>query len=117
MVNDMTDILNIKNCERLSLDKSEEKNQHTKTQNSPFNNLEKGLFSRIKYRIKIIIATKTRETLKNVFIALNPKMSKQAGFKNVAKANRINKNLIIYKNISYKSSGISISLSDIRYTC
>ncbi len=46
--------------------------------------------------MNITIATKTRETLKNVFIALNPKMSKHAGFKNVEKANIMNINFIIY---------------------
>lgn len=70
--------------------------QHAKKRHSYFNNLENLLFSTNKYRIKIIIATMIRETLKNVFIVLNPKMSKQAGFKNVEKANIMNINFIIY---------------------
>lgn len=81
-------------------------NQHAKNRHSYFNNLENDFFSTNKYCIKIIIATKAREMLKNAFMVLNPNMSKQAGFKNVAKANRINRNLIVDDIIYYISMKI-----------
>ena len=90
----MMDILNIKNSIMPSPEKMVERNQHAKTINSPFNSFEGTFFSINRYCMNITIATKTRETLKNVFIAPKPRMSKHAGFKNVAKANRMNRNLI-----------------------
>ena len=94
MVNDRIDTLNMKKRESPSPEKMVERNQHAKTINSPFNSFEGTFFSINRYCMNITIATKTRETLKNVFIAPKPRMSKHAGFKNVAKANKMNRNLI-----------------------
>lgn len=80
MVIDKMDMENTTNWFNPSPAISVDISQHAKKRHSYFNNLENVLFSTNKYRIKIIIATMIRETLKNVFIALNPKMSKTCRF-------------------------------------
>ena len=68
-----------------------ETNQHTKKSNSYLNILDGPFFLTKKYSDTTMTATIMREILKNVFIAWKPRMSKHAGFKNVAKAKATNK--------------------------